>query len=117
MLNRGWPNVWVYNRYVTNALSYNIYDNYSHGLWKVCFVYTSYFLISPGYYSIYDGSIRFSFSENLNYYYHEYHDLINSFHDHVHKFGMISHSFQGMVQILLEETGDFSSKAHYFAQQ
>ena len=44
--------------------------------------------------------MRFSFSGNLNYYYHEYHGIENSFHDHdrdhvfinVHRIGMISHS-------------------------
>ena len=44
MLGRDQPNVWVYDRYATNALSYHIYDNYSHGPWKVYFVYTSTFL-------------------------------------------------------------------------
>ena len=67
--------------------------------------------------------MRFSFSGNLNYYYHEFHGIQNSFnnHDrdhvlvHVHRFGMISHSLQGMVQIKLDGIDDFSSKAHYFA--
>ena len=44
----------------------------------------------------------------------------NSTHDHVHVhahgFGTISHSLQGMVRIQLDETSDFSSKAHYFVQ-
>ena len=31
MLGKGQPNVWAYNRYVTNALSYHIYGNYSRG--------------------------------------------------------------------------------------
>ena len=87
------------------------------------FVYTSHFLVSPHYYSISDSSMRFSFSKNLNDYYHEFHGIINFFHDHdhvlvhVHEFGTISNSLQGMVQIQLDRTGDFSSKAHYFAQQ
>ena len=92
MLGRGWKNVWAYDRYTTNALSYHIYDNYSYGPWNVYFVYTSHFLVSPQYYSTSSGSIRFSFSENLNNYYH---DIGNSFHDrdhvfvHVHEFETI----------------------------
>ena len=43
--------------------------------------------------------MRFSFSGNLNYYYHEFHGIENSFHDHVlvhvHGSEMISHSLQG----------------------
>ena len=65
--------------------------------------------------------MRLSFSTILNDYYHEYHGIRNFFHDHilvyVHMFGMISHSLQGLVQILLDMTGDFSSRVHYFAQQ
>ena len=47
--------------------------------------------------------MRFSFSRNLNDYYHEFHGIENSFNDHVHVlvhvhgFGTISHSLQGMV--------------------
>ena len=52
------------------------------GPWKVYFVYTSHFLISPQYYFTSGGSMRFSFSGNLNYYYHEFHGIENSFHDH-----------------------------------
>ena len=63
------------------------------------FVYTSHFLI---YYTS-DGSMRFSFSRNLNDYYQEFHGIINSFHDHnhdhVHVFGTISYSLRGMVRI------------------
>ena len=100
-----------------------IYDNYSHGSWKVYFVYASHFLVSPLYYSTSGDSMRFSFSRNLNDYYHEFHSIINSFHDldhvlvHVHRFRTISHSLQEMVQIQLDGTGDLSSKAHYFAQK
>ena len=91
--------------YVPNALLYHIYDNYSHGPWMVYFVYTSHFLVSLRYYSTYGGSMRFSFSRNLNDYYHEFHGIRNSFHDHdryhvlvhVHGFGTISHSLQGLV--------------------
>ena len=69
--------------------------------------------------------MRLSFFGNLNDYYHEFHSIQNSFHDHdhdhvlvhVHSFGTISHSLQGMVQIQLDGISDFSSKAHYFAQQ
>ena len=67
--------------------------------------------------------MRLSFSGNLNYYYHEYHGIENSFHDHdnvlvhIHMFGTISHSLQGMVQIQLDETDDFSSKVYYFSQK
>ena len=43
--------------------------------------------------------MRFSFYGNLNYYYHEFHGIIHSFHDrdHVHEFGTILHSLKGMV--------------------
>ena len=60
--------------------------------------------------------MSFSFFGILNDYYHEFHGIENSFHDHdhVHRFGTISHSLQGMVQIQLVGTGDFSSKTHYF---
>ena len=81
------------------------------------------FLVSPWYYSTSSGSMRFSFFENLNDYYHEFHGIINSFHDqdhdrdHVYGFRTISHSLQGMVRIQLDGTGDFSSKSHYFSQQ
>ena len=44
MLGKGRPNVWVYDRYASNAPSYHIYNNYSHGSWKVFLVYTSHFL-------------------------------------------------------------------------
>ena len=64
--------------------------------------------------------MSFSFSRNLNDYYHEFHGIGNSFRDHdrdhVHGFGTISHSLQGMVQIQLDKIDDFSLKAHYFAQ-
>ena len=98
MLGRGWPNVWAYNRYVPNALLYHIYDNYSHVPWKMYFVYTSNFLVSSQYYSTSGGFMRFSFSRNLNDYYHEFHGIENSFHDrdhvlvYIHEFGTISHS-------------------------
>ena len=65
------------------------------------------FLFHPRYYSTSGGSMRFSFSENLNDYYHEFHGIGNSFHDrdhvlvHVHGFGTISPSLQGMVWISL----------------
>ena len=122
MLGRGWSNVRAYNRYVPNAISYHIYDNYSHRHWKVYFVYTSQFIVSPRYYSTSSGSMSFSFSGNLNDYYYEFHGIGNSFHDHnhdrdhVHRFGTISLSLQGMIQIQLNGTCDFSSNAHYFAQ-
>ena len=61
--------------------------------------------------------MKFLFSKNLNGYYHEFHGIGNSFHDHVHGFRTISYSLQGMVQIQLDETGDLSSKTHYFTQQ
>ena len=109
MLGRGRPNVWAYDRYATNALSYHISVNYSHGPWKVYFVYAFHFLVSPRYYSTSGGSMRFFFFGNLNYYYHEFHGIGNFFYDHdhdhdhvvvhVHVFGMISHSLQGMVRI------------------
>ena len=100
MLGRDRPNVWAYDKYAPNALSYHIYDNYSHGPSKVYFVYTSHFLVSPWYYSTSSGSMRFYFYGNLNDYYHESHGIENSFHDHyrdhvlvhVHGFEMISHS-------------------------
>ena len=63
--------------------------------------------------------MRFSFSKNLNDYNHEFHGFGNFFydhnHDHIHGFGTISHSLQGMLQIQLDETSDLSSKTHYFA--
>ena len=53
--------------------------------------------------------------------YHNNHGIGDSFHDHdhvlVHEFRTVLHSLQGMTQIQLGETGDFSSKAHYFVQQ
>ena len=66
--------------------------------------------------------MKLSFYENLRNYYHNNHYIGDSFHDHdhflvlihVHEFGMILHSLQGMVQIQLDETSDFSSKAHLF---
>ena len=103
MLGRDRPNVWAYNRYTPNSLSYHIFDNYSHGSWKVYFVYTSHFLVSPRYYSTSSGYMRFSFSRNLNDYYHEFHGIGNAFHDqdhflvHVHGFRTISHSLKGVV--------------------
>ena len=57
--------------------------------------------------------MRLSFCWYLNDYYHEFHGIGNSFHDHVHAFGTISHSLQGMVQIQLDWNGDFLLKAHY----
>ena len=98
MLGRDWSNVWVYDRYATNALSYHIYDNNFHGPWKVYFVYTSLFLVSLWYNSTFGSSMRFSFNGNLNDYYHEFHGIGNSFHGrdhvlvHVHGFETISHS-------------------------
>ena len=118
MLGRGLQNVWAYNRYAPNAFAYHIYDNYSHEPCKVYFVYISLFLVSSQYYSSSSGSMRFSFYGNLNDYYHEFHGIGNSFHDHghdhVHEFGTISHSLQGMIRIQLDKTGNFSSKVHYF---
>ena len=57
-------------------------------------VYTSQFLVPPQCYSTFSGSMRLSFSWNLNYYYHEYHGIINSFHVlvQVHVFGRLSYS-------------------------
>ena len=58
------------------------------------------------------GSIRLSFFGNLNYYYHEYHGIGNSFHDHdhvlvhVHVFRTIPYSLQEIIQIQLDETND-----------
>ena len=84
-----------------HALSYHIYDNYSHKPLKDVFCIYFHFLVSPWYYSIYGGSTRLSLAEILNDYYHEYYDIGNSFHDHVlihvYVFGTISHSLQGMV--------------------
>ena len=53
MLGKGRPNVWVYNRYATNILSYHIYDNYSHGSWKVYRICTFHL---PQYYSTSSGA-------------------------------------------------------------
>ena len=105
MLGRDQSNVWTYDKYKTNVLSYHIYDNYYHGPWNVYFIFTFHFLVLPRYYSTSSGSMNFSFSRNLNDYYHEFHGVENSFQDNdhvlfnVHRFGMISHSLQGMVQI------------------
>ena len=62
--------------------------------------------------------MRFSVFGNLNDYYHEFHDIENSFQDHDHNhilvlihvygFEMVSHSLQGIVWIQLDGTGDFS---------
>ena len=72
MLVKGWPNVWVYDRYMINDPSYHIYNNYSHGFLEVYLVNTSHFLVLPQYYSTSGGAMRLSFSENLmNYYYKE----------------------------------------------
>ena len=38
-------------------------------------VYTSHFIVSPQYYSTFDGSMRFSFIGNLNDYYHKFHGI------------------------------------------
>ena len=90
-----------------------------------CILYTSHCLVSPRYYSTSSGSMRFSFFGNLNDYYPEFHGIKISFQNnncdhvliHVHMFRKISHSLHGMVWIQLNETSDFSSKAHYFPQQ
>ena len=58
-------------------------------------------------------------------YYHKNHGIRDFFNDHdhvlvhihVYEFGTILHSLQEMVQIQLDETSNFSSKAHYFVQQ
>ena len=76
MLDRDQSNVWAYDRYATNVISYHIYDNYFHGPWKVYFVYTSHFIVSPRYYSTSSDSMSFSFSGNLNYYHHEFHGIV-----------------------------------------
>ena len=121
MLGRCRPNVWAYDMYPLNSLSSHIYANYSHGPWKVYFIYTFHFLVSPCYYYTFSGTMKFSFLRNLNYYNHEFHGIENSSYDHVlvhvHGFGTISHSLQGMVRIELDGISHFSSKTHYFAQQ
>ena len=66
--------------------------------------------------------MRLSFFEN---YYYKNHSIRDFFYDHdhvlvlihVYKFETILHSLQGMVKIQLDETGDFSSKTHYFVYQ
>ena len=69
--------------------------------------------------------------QNLSNYYHKNHGIMDSFHDHDHdhdhnhilvlihvqEIGTILHSLQEMVQIQLDESGDFLSKAPYFVQQ
>ena len=123
MLGKGRPNVWAYNRYATNAPSYHIYNNYFHGSQGVYLVNTSHFLVLPQYYSTFGGAMRLSSYENLMNCYHKKHGIRDFFHDHVlvlihvHEFGTILHSLLGMVQIQLDETGYFSSTAHYFVQQ
>ena len=69
--------------------------------------------------------MKLSFYDNLRNYYHNNHYIRDSFHDHdhflvlihIHEFMTILQSLQRMVQIQLDETSDFSSKAHYFVQQ
>ena len=75
MLGRGRSNIWVYDKYATNVLSHDIYVNYSHRPWKMYFLHTSHFLISPYYYSTFGCSMRVSFCENLNDHYYEYHGV------------------------------------------
>ena len=62
--------------------------------------------------------MRLSFSENLVNYYYKNYGIGDFFHEHVivtvHEFGTILHSLQGMIQIQLDETGDFSSKNHFY---
>ena len=59
--------------------------------------------------------MRFSFSRNLNDYYHECHGIGNSFYDHNHDYIRVHIHVFGMISIQLDETCDFSSKAHYFS--
>ena len=94
MFGRDRQNVWAYDMYATNVLSYQIFYNYFHGPLKVYFACTSHFLVSPRYYSTSGGFMRLSFFGNLNDYYHEFHGIENSFH-----FETILHSLQGMVRI------------------
>ena len=102
MLVKGWPNVWVYDRYTTNGPSYHIYNNYSHGSLEVYLESTSHFLVLPQYYSTSGGAMKLSFYENLRNYYHNNHYIKDSFHNHVHflvlvhvhEFGTILHSLQ-----------------------
>ena len=77
MLGKGWPNNWAYDRYATNALLYHIYDNYSHGSWKVYPICTFYFTSIL----IYFGGEIFPFSKDLRD--HQY-DIGNFFHDYNH---------------------------------
>ena len=115
MLGKGRLNIWAYDRYSTNVLSYYIYNNYFNGYWTMYFVYIFHFLVSPRYYSTFGGFMRFSIFGNLKDYYYEHHGIGNSFHNHVHVFRTISHPLQGMVHIRLDMNDDFSLKAHYFA--
>ena len=63
--------------------------------------------------------MRCSFFENLMNCRHKNDGIRDFFHNHdhvlihVHEFGTILHSLQGMVQIQLDETGDFSSKTFF----
>ena len=59
MLGKGPPNVWPYERYATNVLSYHIYDMYSHGSWKAYSVHASR-LVLPRHYSTSSGALKFS---------------------------------------------------------
>ena len=59
MLGKGLPNVWQYERYATNVLSYHIFDMYSHGFWKAYSTHASH-LVLPRYYSISGGALKFS---------------------------------------------------------
>ncbi|RVW98763.1 Cation/H(+) antiporter 20 [Vitis vinifera] len=66
-------------------------------------------LVDAHYCSTSGGAMRLSFSEN---YYYKNHGIGDFYHDHdhvlvlvhVHEFGTILHSLQGMVQIQLDET-------------
>ena len=60
MLSKGPQNVWSYNRYATNVLSYHIYGMYSHASWKAYSMHASH-LVLPRHYSTSGSALKFFF--------------------------------------------------------
>ena len=59
MPGKGPPNVWSYDKYAINVLSYHIYGMYSHGSWKAYFAHASHLVLSH-YYFTSGGALKFS---------------------------------------------------------
>ena len=83
-------------------------------------LYFLHFLVLAYYYSTSSGETELFFSDKKKNCYIVGNSAIDLDHDHVlvhaHDFGMILHSFLGMLQIQWDGTGDFSLVAHYFVQ-